>query len=163
MRNMDDREQRYAYLAAAVAAVASVSLWAPAFDEPAAWALAGIGLVMAALLALAARRRSRLFSGLAAVLLAFGPWAYAWVIGLPYMVLAGWLALKSPRLKADVDAEVDEHGNIVRPARPARRPRRSRPKGRLRAGPGEDEPDTSGGGRTPPPASRRYTPPRRRR
>lgn len=161
MRRMGDREQRYAYLGAAVAAMASVALWAPAFDQTAARALAAIGVVMAGLLAAAARRRSRLFSGLAAVLLAFGPWGMAWVIGLPYLVLAGWLALKSPRLRVDVEPEVDDHDAVVRPARAAREPRRARAARRARQS--ASEAGGSGGTRTPPPASRRYTPPQRRR
>lgn len=138
---LDQREQRYALLAAGLGAVTSVILWAPAFEERAALALAGIGLAMSALLALAARRRSRLLTGVAAVLLSFGPWGMAWVLGLPYLVLAGWLALRAPR------------------------PQPGERAGRRGATTDGEEADTdrlrvpvTG----PPRANKRYTPPRRR-
>ncbi len=138
---LDQREQRYALLAAGLGAVTSVALWAPAFEEGAAVALAGIGLVMSALLALAAQRRSRLLTGVAAVLLSFGPWGMAWVLGLPYLVLAGWLALRAPRPQG------------------GQRGRRGRPTA-------EDEEEGIAPPRAPiagpPSANKRYTPPRRR-
>ncbi|MGH9179674.1 MAG: hypothetical protein ACRD0N_14105, partial [Acidimicrobiales bacterium] len=97
MTPLDDREQRYAVLAATLGAVVSVALWAPQFGERAAVLLSLIGALMSALLYAAARRRSRLLTGVAAVLLAFGPWGYAWLIGLPFLVLAGWLVVRAPR------------------------------------------------------------------
>lgn len=108
---MDNREQRYAYVGVGLAIVASVALWAPAFGERSGMALAGIGLVMAALLGLAAKQRSRFFTGLACVLLAFGPWGMAWVIGLPYLMLAAWITLKSPRFQPRVKAEGVDGGD----------------------------------------------------
>lgn len=163
---LNDREQRYAILGAWLGAAVSVALWAPAWDEAAGIALSAIGLGMAGLLALAARRRSRLFTGLASLLLAFGPWGMAWVVGLPYMGLAAWLALKAPRLQPRLDPEVDGHGEIVdatateepeEGSAPARRRRWSR----RQPAAGED------GGpppapRRPPSASKRYTPPQAR-
>ena len=145
---LDDREQRYAFLAAGLGAAVSVALWAPSFDEPAGVALAGIGVIMSALLALAARRRSRLFTGGAAALLSFGPWGFLWLVGLPFLVLAVWLVIRAPRPEP-------------RP-RPERAPRVSRRR-RAAAGDGAEAdgeaavtPRAPAG---PPKASKRYTPP----
>lgn len=170
MKPLDDREQRYAYTGVGLAAAVSVALWAPAYDEQAALALSGIGLVMSFLLAVAAKRRHRLFTGLACVLLAFGPWGMAWVVGLPYLMFAAWLALKSNRLQPPTEHEVDENGEIIeRPALPPR-PVRERPvrpprQRRRRRGADEDEAVEATTGapakRTPPPPSKRYTPPNR--
>ena len=144
---LDDREQRWAYRAAGLGAAMSVALWAPSFDEGAGVVLALIGVAMSGLLALTARRRSRLFTGGAAVLLSFGPWGFAWLIGLPFLVLAVWLVLRAPRPEP-------------RP-RPERAPRRSR---RRRAESEEDaeEPATPRAPAGPPKPSTRYTPPRSR-
>lgn len=163
MKRLTDKEQRYASYGVAWAALWSVILWAPSFDEKAAVALSGIGLAMAFLLAIAAKRRQRLFTGLACVLLAFGPWGMAWVLGLPFLLLAAWLALKSNRLQPVAEPELDENGEIVEHpvalarVRPARR--------RRNAAEGDDTaPDGSTGApRTPPPPSKRYTPPQRPR
>ena len=139
---LDDREQRYAFVGAGLGALLSVALWAPAFDETAAVTLAGIGMVMSGFLAVAARRRSRLLTGAAAVLLSFGPWGVAWIIGLPYLVLAGWLVMRAPR--------------------PEPRTRRA---SRRRDHPDEEEapqpPPAAPPG--PPKPSKRYTPPGGRR
>lgn len=141
---LDEREQRYAYLAAGLGAVTSVGLWAPAFDESAGVALAAIGLAMSALLAAAARRRSRLLTGIAAVLLSFGPWGFLWIVGLPYLVLAGWLAVRAPRPEP----------RAPRTPRPSRR--------RRQAEDGEDGESVPEPRPRPaaPKASKRYTPPR---
>lgn len=145
---LDDREQRYAYLGAGLGAAMSVALWAPSFDEWAGVMLAGIGVAMSGLLALAARRRSRLFTGGAAVLLSFGPWGYAWLIGLPFLVLAVWLVLRAPRPEPR-----------PRPERPPRASRR-----RTRGGGEGEEEEASAPPKPaePPKASKRYTPPRSR-
>lgn len=143
---LDDREQRYAYLAAGLGAVLSVGLWAPTFDKPAGLAFAGIGVIMSALVAVAAWRRSRLFTGGAAALLSFGPWGFLWLVGLPFLVLAVWLVLRAPRPEP-------------RP-RPERAPRASR---RRQAAAGADaEAEATVAPRAPsgpPKASKRYTPP----
>lgn len=161
MKRLDDREQRIAYWAAALGAAVSVALWAPEFDKGAAVALAGIGLIMAALLSLAARSRSRLWTCVAAGLLAFGPWGMAWVLGLPYLALVGWLTLRSPRLRPRREAGGEPEGRVVDAAAVETAPRR-RPRRR-----GGDDAGADGGGggetRTPPPASKRYTPPHQRR
>lgn len=148
---LDDREQRYAYLAAGFGALVSVALWAPSFLEAAGVALAGIGVAMSGLLALAARRRSRLFTGAAAVLLSFGPWGYLWLVGLPFLVLAAWLVLRAPR--------PPPRSRSGRPARARRR--RAAPAGddAVEAA-AEAKPAPAPGG--PPRASKRYTPPRSR-
>lgn len=151
MSGLDDREQRYAYLAAGLGAAASVAVWAHAFDERAGVALAGIGLAMAGLLAAAARRRSRLFTGIAAVVLSFGPWASFWLIGLPFLGLAAWLVVRAPRPEP----------------RARRQPRPHRPSRRRRRASAEDEDDASpvpppARPARPPAASKRYTPPQRR-
>lgn len=135
-RPLDDRERRMALTGAAVAAAASVALYAPSFRTPAAVALAAIGVAMAGLLALAARARSRVLTGTAAVVVAFGPWGYAWLVGLPYFVLAGWLLFRGPRL-----APAGGGGRARRAAR----------------GGGGDPRQPSGPRR--PPANKRYTPP----
>lgn len=142
---LDGREQRYAFVAAALGAAVSVALWAPTFDEPAGVALAGIGVIMSALLALAARRRSRLLTGGAAALLSFGPWGFLWLVGLPFLVLAVWLVLRAPRPQP-------------RP-RPERVPRASR---RRQAADDGAEAEVTVAPRAPagpPKASKRYTPP----
>ncbi len=159
---LSDKEQRYASYGVVWAALWSVVLWAPSFDEKAAVALAGIGLAMAFLLAVAARRRQRLFTGLACILLAFGPWGMAWVLGLPFLLLAAWLALKSNRLRPVAEPELDENGEMVeRPVVPARvRPARTSRRRRNAAEGDDPAPDGSTGApRTRPPPSKRYTPP----
>lgn len=151
---LDDREQRYSLWAACLGAATCIALWAPAFDETAGILLAAIGVAMAALLALAARRRSRLLTGLAAMLLAFGPWGMAWILGLPYLALAAWLAWRAPKLAAAAGWG------------PARRERKERTPRAGRRRYVNDVPDQapappprrSG----PPPANKRYTPPQRR-
>ena len=143
---LDDREQRYAFLAAGLGAAVSVALWAPTFDEPAGVAFAGIGVIMSGLLAVAARRRNRLFTGGAAALLSFGPWGFLWLVGLPFLVLAVWLVLRAPRPEPR-----------TRPERVTRASRRRQ----AAADDGADAevtiaPRAPAG---PPKASKRYTPP----
>lgn len=149
MSGLDERERRYTYLAAGLAATTAVALWAPAFGEPAALALTGIGVAMAGLLALAARRGSRLLTGAAAVLLAFGPWGMAWLVGLPYLALAAWLAVRAPRPGRRPRPVEREEGDGKRPAR------RARPAAEGREG----RPVVP---RRPPAPNKRYTPPRHR-
>lgn len=163
---LTDKEQRYARLGAGMGAAVSIALWAPNWNVGAGVALSAVGVIMSGLLALAANRRSRLWTGLACLLLSFGPWGMAWIVGLPYLMLAGWLVLKSPRLKAPrLDAEVDENEEIVEasatdaadepaPARPRRWSRRP-----STASPAED---TATAPRRPPTANKRYTPPQHR-
>lgn len=152
MSTLDAREQRYAYMAAGFGAISSVVLWAHAFDETAGVALAAIGATMAALLAAAARRRSRVLTGVAAVVLSFGPWGTFWLIGLPFLALAAWLAVRAPRRHPPDSTE---------PRQPvARRRRRRATEGR-----DGDEAGAMPVARprpAPPAANKRYTPPQRR-
>lgn len=98
---LDDREQRIAYWAAGLGALSAVVFYAPGFDDfYQAWVLAIVGVAMGGLLALASRSRSRLLTCLAAVLLGFGPWGFAYVIGLPFLVLAGWLLWRGKQEQA---------------------------------------------------------------
>jgi hypothetical protein len=92
MTRLDEREKRVALWVAGFGAVSAVALYAPVFDEfIAAFVLAFVGVAMAGLLALASRSGSRLFTCLAAGLLGIGPWGFAYIIGLPFLLFAGWL------------------------------------------------------------------------
>lgn len=118
MTPLDERERRVALWAAAFAAVTSIVFYAPGFDEfTVAIVLALVGVVMAALLALAARSGRRLLTTLAAGLLAIGPWGFAYIIGLPFVILAGWLMYR--------DANARRANQP--PRTPRRRPLRQRP------------------------------------
>lgn len=164
---LNDKEERYARLGAWMGAAVSVALWAPSWDVMAGVVLSLIGLIMCGLLALAAKRRSRLWTCLACLLLSFGPWGMAWVIGLPFLVLAGWLVLKSPRLQPRFDPKVDENGEIVETSavtegaedEPAAA--RSRRWSRRRMAGANTETEAPAP-RRPPNASKRYTPPQNR-
>ena len=144
---LDDRERRWSLIASAVAAVASVALWAPAFDVAAGVFFGLLGVVLAGLLALAARSRRRVPTGLAAVLLAFGPWAFAWLIGFPFLCLAAWLLFRKPPRAEEAGKDDEADGRRARARRPARG---------QRAAPGR-------AGRRHPEANKRYTPPQRLR
>ncbi|MGH9149505.1 MAG: hypothetical protein ACRD0F_04110 [Acidimicrobiales bacterium] len=92
-------EQRWARRMAVGGAILFVLLFQPAAADArgARLALAGIGVAFCALLYFAAWRGSRVFAGLAAFLVAFGPWSFAWILGLPYLVLATWMAMRARR------------------------------------------------------------------
>ena len=141
---LDDRERRWSLIAAGVAAVASVALWAPAFDVAAGVFFAAVGIVLAALLAVAARSRHRLLTGLAAMLLAFGPWAFAWMLGFPFLCLAAWLLFRKPASRPGT-----EEGDERQPRRARERPARGKRAATPRSGPRRPE------------ANKRYTPPQR--
>ena len=169
MKQLSDSEQQYAFLAAGLAAAVCVVFLVASFDEPAALVVAGLGLVTAALLALAARRHSRLATGVGAGLLAFGP-SPAWMVGLPYLMLFGWFTMKASRLRAQQEPELDDDGELVmRPAaeaiREPRPPWAPRRRGRRARRDGGDATAAAGAAaeRKPPPASKRYTPPQRPR
>ena len=171
MKLLSRSEQHYAYLAAGLAAAVCVVFLVVNPGERGALVVAGLGLVSAGLVAMAARSRHRLSTGVGAGLLALGP-SPAWVVGLPYFMLFGWFTLKAARLRAQEtpEPEVDDNGEIVMPTsdrsapepRPPRPPRTSR---RRRAAAEAAAADASGtgSGRKPPPASKRYTPPQRPR
>jgi hypothetical protein len=138
MTRLDDLERRITLWLAVLGGLASVALWAPAFDKSAAIILATVGVGLSALLALTGRSRRRLFTCLAAVLLGFGPWGTAWILGFPYLLLATWLLLRDR--KASAERRARGEAEPAPPASPA---------------PREKDP------RSPPRASKRYTPPRR--
>ncbi|MGH9165404.1 MAG: hypothetical protein ACRDZW_07835, partial [Acidimicrobiales bacterium] len=95
LNRLDQAEQRLALRAAAVAAVVFIGLYAASFDELRYVLIAAIGVAMAGLLALAARSGRRLATGAAALLVSFGPWSFAWILGAPFLALDGWLALRA--------------------------------------------------------------------
>ncbi|MDQ3757770.1 MAG: hypothetical protein M3394_07965, partial [Actinomycetota bacterium] len=95
-------QQRVARFAATAAALVFVGLWAPAYPRPGALALSGIGIVMAALLFLAARRGSVVLTALAAFLVSFGPWGALWVLGAPYIAWSGMLLFRASKAAAEV-------------------------------------------------------------
>ncbi|MDP9388123.1 MAG: hypothetical protein M3Q48_09485 [Actinomycetota bacterium] len=127
LTTMDATERRWSMAAAAVGALTSIILWAPAFDRQAGVVLALIGVAMSALLALAARAGSRLLTGIAAVLLSFGPWGFAWIVGVPYLVLAGWLAVRAGRARAAAAVTAPAVEERAAPATGARRSTRPEP------------------------------------
>lgn len=130
---LDDRQQRLAYVGAAVAAVGFVA---------AQWArpLALVGLAMAALLAVGARRRSVTITAGAAFAIALGPWDALVLLGAPYLAFGGVLMYRASKLAAE--------------AAGPRRPRPPRRKAR-------QQPEPPAAEKKPPPRSKRYTPPKR--
>lgn len=154
-RVLDDREARWVRIGAAAGALALVAVWTPALDERAGVLLIAIGLAMAGVLAWGGRRRSRLLSGIGALLLGFGPWGFAWPLGIPYLVLAAKLATGGARAvtaAAVADLDAGDAPSEESTTGPVERPRRS---AKSKATP---SPTTRGR----PGASRRYTPPTRR-
>lgn len=144
MNRLDDREHKVSLYAAALAAATFVALWvALGFSQPAT-ILGAIGLGLSGLLALAARRRSRILTGMAAVVLGYGPWGGAFILGLPYVALAAWLFYRGARSRAE-----RKYG--PRTAVEARAKEPARPSGK--------EPARRS---SPPRPNKRYTPPQRR-
>lgn len=135
-------QQRVAEIGAAIAVLVFVGLWAPSYPKTAALAASGIGLVMAALLYLAARRGTIVLTALAAFVVSFGPWGSLWVLGAPYIAWSGMLLYRASKAAAD-----------------AAGPRERRRK--------QKETETDAGASTPerraPDPSKRYTPPARKK
>lgn len=144
MNRLDDREFKVSLYAAALAAATFVALWvALDFTRPAT-ILGAVGLALAGLLALAAQRRSRILTGVAAVVLGYGPWGRAFILGLPYVALAAWLFFRGARARAE---------------------RKYGPRRTVEAGSKEVAPEArrgQGARSSPPRANKRYTPPQRR-
>lgn len=159
---LDEREQRWARRAALGGAMAFVAIYAVGFDEVRFVVAAAIGVAMTGLLALSARSGRRLMTGLAALMVGFGPWGFAWVLGAPFLLLSGWLLFRAkPRERpartgsdetADEAEELEKASETVdkEPEAP-RRPRRPRRRGRAM-------PEVVAGPRRPV-ANKRYTPP----
>lgn len=143
MNRLDDREVKVSLYASALAAATFVALWvALDFTRPAT-ILGAVGLALAGLLALAARRRSRILTGVAAVVLGYGPWGQAFILGLPYVGLAAWLFFRGARARAE-----RKYG----PGRATEAGSKEVPEARKRQAPRS----------SPPRANKRYTPPQRR-
>jgi hypothetical protein len=132
-------QQRTAKLGAAVAAVVFVGLWAPDYPRTAALAASGIGLVMAALLYLAARRGTLVLTALAAFGVSFGPWSTAWMLGAPYIAWSGLLLYRASKAAAE--------------AAGPREPRRKK----------AVQTETAVAAKRAPVRSKRYTPPAKKR
>lgn len=81
---LTDKEQRVALLLALAGSVGFVAL---GLSGP----LLAIGLVMTGAIALGALRRHRLGTAVAAFITTFGPWSFAYVVGIAYAGLAFWL------------------------------------------------------------------------
>lgn len=154
MTRLDDRERRLALIASAAAVavvgVAVVDLSDALSDRI---LIASIGLVLAGLLAVGARSRRRLPTGLAAVLVAFaaGP-----VLGFPFLCLAAWLLFRGGRAAAEEAARrrAEEDDGETTEQEPPRRRRRRVPVEATVEGPA---------GPARPTANKRYTPPRNHR
>lgn len=86
---MTARERTVALVLAAVAAMGFFAL-----DRHVPLLLV-IGLAMAAVLAFAAWRRSRIGTAVAAFVTAFGPWGFFYVAGALYLGLAFWLVARA--------------------------------------------------------------------
>lgn len=132
-------QERLAKLGAAVAALVFVGLWAPDYPKTAAMAASAIGLVMAALLYLAARRGTVVLTALTAFVVSFGPWGAAWMLGAPYIAWSGMLLYRASKAAAEVAGP--------------REPRRKKAKPAEAAVPAKRAPDRS----------KRYTPPARKK
>lgn len=134
---LDDRQQRLAYIGAVVAAVGLVA--ARAADLPESIPLVALGLAMAAFLAFAARRRSVVLTGAAAFVISFGPWGdVLWFLGAPYIAFGGLLMYRASKQAAE--------------AAGPREPRRKKQK--------EETPPPAR--KSGPDRSKRYTPPTRK-
>jgi hypothetical protein len=154
MKRLDDLEQRVAYGAAAVAAVLSIAL--NVYHLPGSLLFALIGVVFAGVMVAAGQRRSRLLAGVAAYLLAFGPWHVA-LVGTPFLMVGLWMWFRGRPGPEELEAR-----RQARDARMAeRRASRGAGRGRGRSKAGAD--DDAGGGKKAPPPSKRYTPPGTRR
>ncbi len=120
MTPLEEREKRVALWAAAFGAVSAVAFYAPAFDDfGAAIVLALVGVVMAGLLALAGRSGSRLLTCLAAGLLGIGPWGYAYIIGLPFFLVAGWLLYRDANSRRAARGTVESRRTREKPVKDA--------------------------------------------
>lgn len=130
---LDDRQQRLAYIGAAVAAVGLVAPRAGKFPDSIPIML--LGLAMAAFLAFGAHRRSVVLTGAAAFVVSFGPWGEVlWFLGAPYIAFGGLLMYRASKQAAATA--------------PPREPRRKKEK--------DVTPPTKKSG---PDRSKRYTPP----
>lgn len=157
MNPLDEREQRWTRRAAFAGATAFVALYASGFDEFRFVVAAAIGAAMCGLLAVAARSRKRLLTGMAALVVGFGPWGFAWVLGAPFLLLSGWLLFRAkPRERRPSSPAADDEADgeaAERASEPVADRRRGRRRGRTKSAP-----EVAVGPRRPTP-NKRYTPP----
>jgi hypothetical protein len=157
MKPLDQLEQRVSLAGAAVGVFMAVALNLHTLP------FAGIGLVMALVIAAGAQKRSRLLAGAGAYLLAFGPWHIA-LLGTPFLLLGLWFWYRGRPSPEEIEARRqarDAKTAEQRAARDAKRSGRGGGAGRSRRGRGAD--DSAGSDRRPPEQSKRYTPPARKR
>ena len=154
MNPLDEREQRWTRRAAFAGATAFIALYASGFDEFRFVVAAAVGVAMCGLLAVAARSRKRLLTGMAALVVGFGPWGFAWVLGAPFLLLSGWLLFRAkprerdPSSPSEDGRDADESAeNPVSSRRPGRRGRRAKATAEVVVGPRRPTPN------------KRYTPP----
>lgn len=152
MKRLDDLEQRVAFGAAAVAAVLSIAL--NVYDLPETLLFALIGVVFAGVMAAAGQRRSRLLAGVAAYLLAFGPWHVA-LVGTPFLMIGLWMWFRGRPGPEELEAR--------RQARAARMAERRAARSASRGKGSKGAADPAATGKKAPPPSKRYTPPGTRR
>jgi putative Ca2+/H+ antiporter (TMEM165/GDT1 family) len=160
MKPLDDRERRAALLGALGAVAVSLALNVTFLPEKLPFLRLGVGVLMAAFLAGAAQRRSRVLTGVATFLLAFGPWGGAWVVGAAYLVLGMWLWFRGKPSPEEIAERRAARDAVIAERRAAKAAKRGGG-GAGRGGRG-GEPDVPGAARRPPP-SKRYTPPARKR
>jgi hypothetical protein len=149
MKPLTPLEKRVSSWAAVFAGAAAVGLWGPQFFRLAAVLWAAIGLVMAGFLSWAARRENRFLTGIAAYVLAFGPWPIL-LGGTPFLLLGVWLWFRGRPSPEEI-----EERRQARAAAIAEK-RAGRGKGARR---GAEDPAEEGSGRKRPGQSKRYTPP----
>ena len=155
MKQLDDRERRFVFLGVLAMLVVVPVLWAVGaldHDSLAAQRALMLGLY-AACMAFGAWKRSRILSGFAIILLGFGPWGRAWMVGMPYLLLGMWLWFRGkPSQEEIMERRKIREANIAekRAAKAA-----ARGAGKTPAGSGARTSSPK------PPPNKRYTPPKR--
>lgn len=104
---LDASERRLGFAAAALATVAVAVIWVPRLGQHAVKGQAsagealGIGLAMAVLIAWAAFLKRRWILAFAALYVGFlGPWSKDFIVGAPFVALAGWLIIRGNRARS---------------------------------------------------------------
>lgn len=154
MKKLDDRERRIVLLAVLGMLVALPVLGAAGLLDPDPVSRAVFLLVLTSLMAWGAWRRSRVLSGMALFLVAFGPWGRSWFAGMPLMGIGMWLWFRGRPSQEEI-----EERRKARDAKIAER--RAAKVAARRAG------NAAGSGAGPvtkaPKPNKRYTPPSSRR
>lgn len=139
LKPLDALERRVTFWAAAIGAVMSIALWAPAYFDPEAVVSSALGVVTSGGLAYAAYRRSRFLAGTAAFLVSFS----LSVPGMLFLLLGMWLWFRGRPSPEEVAERRRLRDEAIAAKRAARRGKAPAPTA----------------GRTPPKPSKRYTPP----